>query len=96
VIVDDYKVESNIVSDAAGLPIVPGDRAYLVSRKNEISVSEYIARAHPRFLVYSESGTLRRSLELSPVCLDSQRVAGIVFHCAYNGQVYRVYELSYP
>jgi hypothetical protein len=96
VVVDDYKVESNIVSDASGLPIVPSDRAYLVSRKNEISVSEYIATAHPRFLVYSDHGALRQSLDLQPGCVDSQKVAGIVFHCAYNGQVYRVYELSYP
>lgn len=96
VVFDDYNVESNILSDASGLPILPGERAYLASRKNEISVLEYIAREHPRFLVYSDRGTLRRSLDLHPACLDSQTVAGIVFHCAYNGQVYRVYELSYP
>jgi len=96
VVFDDYNVESNVLSEASGLPIVPGDRAYLASRKNAISVSDYIAAAHPRFLVYSDRGTLRQSLDLHPGCLDSQTVAGIVFHCACKGQVYRVYELSYP
>jgi hypothetical protein len=94
VVFDDYNDESNILADASGLPLLPGDRAYLGSRKNEISVSDYIARVHPRFLVFSDRGTLRRELDLRPG--DSQTVGGIVFHCAYRGQVYRIYELSYP
>ncbi len=96
VVFDDYKVESNIVSDASGLPILLGDRAYLASRKNEISVAEYIAKEHPRFLVYSDQGTLRQSLDLGHGCLGAQRIDGIVFRCAYSGQVYRVYELIFP
>jgi 4-amino-4-deoxy-L-arabinose transferase-like glycosyltransferase len=96
VVFDDYKVESNIVSDASRLPILPGNRVYLASRKNEISVLDYMASEHPRYLVYSDEGTLRRSLDLERGCQDSQRVAEIVFHCAFEGQVYRVYELSYP
>jgi hypothetical protein len=96
VVFDDYNDESNILAVASGLPLVPGDRAYLASRKNEVSVSDYIAKIHPRFFVFSDRGTLRQWFYLRPGCLDSQTVGGIVFRCAYRGQVYRIYELSYP
>lgn len=95
VVFDNYNDESNVLSDASGLPILPGDRAYLVNRKNETSVWDYITRVHPRFLVYSDRGALRQWIDLGPGCFDLQRNGGIVFHCTYSGQVYRVYELSY-
>jgi hypothetical protein len=95
-VVDGYHVESDIVAAAAGLPVVPGDRAYLGDRKNEITVRQYIAAKHPRFLVYADQGTLHNSFALPTGCSGTQEIDGVHFRCAFAGQVYRVYELSYP
>jgi hypothetical protein len=96
IVIDDYNVESNLIADAAGLPIVPGKRAYLVSNKNSVSVRDYISAEHPRFLVYAKGGTLQRSIYLSPDCRGSERIDGVQFHCTFMSPVYRVYELTYP
>lgn len=96
VVIDDYQVESNIVAYAAGLPILPGRRAYLASVKNDMGVREYMDREHPRFLVYSDQGTLRLSLTLPRECSQAGDVDGIEFRCVYANEVYRVYELRYP
>ena len=95
VIIDDYNVESNIIADAAGLPLSVGQRAYLLSSKNDIDVSEYVRREHPRFLVYSDEGALRKSLPLPHVCKQPANLQGIEFQCDYANPIYRVYQLSY-
>jgi len=95
VVFDDYNVESNILSDAAGLPAAPGRRAYLASRKNEITVLQYVETEHPRFLVYSDRGTLRQWLNLPPGCTGTQELGRTEFRCTFASAVYRVYELSY-
>jgi hypothetical protein len=95
-VIDDYNVESNLVAQAAGLPVLPRNQAYLASAKNDVAVREYIANQRPRFLVYSDEGTLRQTLALPPGCLDPVTVDGVRFACAFSTQIYRVYELSYP
>ena len=95
VVIDNYNVESNVVADAAGLPIVPGKRAFLASRKNDITVREYISRERPRYLVYSDQGTLRDWFDISPGCTGVQHIDGITLHCAFANNVYRIYVLSY-
>lgn len=94
-VIDDYNVESNIIADAAGLPLLAGRRAYLVSSANEINVSEYIKRNHPRFLVYSDKGVLRGLFRLPEDCSAPVDVGGVEFYCRYSNQIYKVYELSY-
>jgi len=95
-VIDDYNVESNVIANAAGMPLLAGERTYLASSKNDIDVREYIAREHPRFLVYSDLGTLRNSFTLPRDCKQAGNVDGIEFRCTYVNQFYRVYELSYP
>jgi 4-amino-4-deoxy-L-arabinose transferase-like glycosyltransferase len=95
VVIDDYKVESNLVADAAGLPILPGRRVYFASTQNNIDVWQYIHQEHPRFLVYSDQGTLRDSLTLPRDCSQTASVDGIEFRCGYASRFYRVYELTY-
>jgi hypothetical protein len=94
-VVDDYNVESGTIANAAGLPIIPSKRAYLVSRKNSVSVDDYINTEHPRFLVYAERGTLQHSFQLPPGCMGTEEINGVKFHCAFAGPIYRVYELHY-
>lgn len=96
VVIDDYNVESDIVAAASGLPIVPGDRVYLADRKNQITALQYIATEHPHFLVYAGQGTLRNSLALPSECSGTQQLDGVRFRCTFAGEIYRVYELSYP
>jgi len=95
VVIDNYNVESNIVMAAAGMPLLPGNRAYLASVKNDINVDVYIKSRHPRFLVYSDHGTLRRYLTLPPSCAGPMSVDRVDFRCAFSNEIYRVYELSY-
>jgi len=96
IIIDDYNVESNVLAEAAGLPPASGDRVYLASKKIAGSPLQYIQSEHPRFMVYAEQGTLRKSLQLPSGCDGTQVLYGIQFHCTFSGQIYRVYELDYP
>lgn len=96
IVIDDYNVESNLVAQAAGLPVLPRNQAYLASAKNEVGVREYIASQRPRFLVYSDEGTLRQTLALPPGCLAPVSIDGIRFACEFSTRIYRVYEMSYP
>lgn len=95
VIIDDYNVESDIIAQAAGLPILPGHRAYLASAKNTITAREYVAAEHPRFLVYSDRGTLRQWFPLPSECGGTEVLDGVEFHCVFTSPIYRVYEMSY-
>jgi hypothetical protein len=95
VVFDNYMVESNILAEAAGLPVPPGDRAYMASKKNKVPLAEYISSVHPRFLVYSDRGTLRQSLNLPGTCNGSVEIGSIELRCMFEDDVYRVYELSY-
>jgi 4-amino-4-deoxy-L-arabinose transferase-like glycosyltransferase len=95
VIFDDYNLSSNILAEASGLPVPTGRRAFLANKKNDLTVEGYLVSEHPRFLVYSDQGTLRQWFDLRPDCGRTQMIGGIEFRCAFVGQVYRVYELSY-
>lgn len=95
VVIDDYNVESNVIADAAGLPVPRGQRAYLVSNKHSISVVDYINTEHPRLLVYADGGVLSNTINLPTTCQEAERIDGIVYECVFAGQVYRVYKLSY-
>jgi hypothetical protein len=94
VVIDDYNVESNIVADAAGLPLLAGRLDYLASVQNETGALEYINAEHPRFLVYSDQGTLRNWIPLPEGC-GTTRIGEIQFACEFSNPIYRVYELSY-
>lgn len=94
-VVDNYNAESDIIASAAGLPVILGQRAYLLSKKNTVSVDDYIRTEHPRFLVYAEGGRLQHSFQLSPGCKGTEELNGVKFHCTFASQNYRVYELNY-
>jgi hypothetical protein len=69
---------------------------YLADNKNAVPVRAFIATEHPRFLVYADQGKFHDSLILPPGCGGSTQIDGVRFHCTFAGQVYRVYDLSYP
>jgi 4-amino-4-deoxy-L-arabinose transferase-like glycosyltransferase len=93
-VIDNYNEESNVIAQAAGLPLLPEKRAFLANTKNDVSLQQYIATQHPAFLVYSDQGTLHASLPISAGC-GSETIDGITFRCAFANRIYKVYELSY-
>jgi 4-amino-4-deoxy-L-arabinose transferase-like glycosyltransferase len=96
VVFDDYNSESNILSDAAGLPPAPGLRAFVAGKRNSMTALTYIDQQRPRFLVFSDRGTLRTTLGIGPGCRDTQRIDKAELQCVFAGQVYRIFEFSYP
>jgi 4-amino-4-deoxy-L-arabinose transferase-like glycosyltransferase len=95
IVIDDYNEESNILADAAGLPLIPDGQSYLQSRGNDTSARQYIDLKHPRFIVYSDLGTLRASLTLPKNCEQEVLVERMTFRCVFENRIYRVYELSF-
>ncbi len=95
VLIDNYNVESNVIADAAGLPLVHSPRVYLEGVKNSGTAREYLQTAHPRFLVYASGGTISNWLTLPNSCDKEVEVDGIHFRCSFANQVYRVFELTY-
>lgn len=95
IVVDDYNVESNTIAYAAGLPLVPGKRAYMANTQYDLSAGDYVASVHPHLMVYSDQGTLQKTFRLPPGCTQRTILDGIEFHCVYSGNIYRVYELTY-
>jgi len=95
IVIDNYNYESDVLADAAGLPIFYRDRAYLASSRNDMTAAEYIAANHPRFLVYSDRGVFREWLQLSADCSQSAAVDGVQYRCVHANREYRVYELTY-
>jgi hypothetical protein len=95
VVIDNYNEESNIVGQASALPLDPGKRAFLANARYDETVDQYITRERPRFVVYSDQGTLRRWLNLSPEC-GNARMDGLDYQCTYANPIYRIYELAEP
>jgi 4-amino-4-deoxy-L-arabinose transferase-like glycosyltransferase len=94
VVIDDYNVESLLVAQAAGLPLEPGKRAYLAASRNPMNVVDYITDERPRFLVYSDRGTLRRWLPLPPACTTA-RIGADEYRCVFTNSVYTIYAIRY-
>jgi 4-amino-4-deoxy-L-arabinose transferase-like glycosyltransferase len=94
VVIDNYNEESNILAQAAGLPLLPGDRAFLANTKNDLTVEQYMEARRPRFLAYSNQGTLHVSIPVSLGC-DTEVINQITYHCVFANRIYKVYELAY-
>jgi len=95
VVIDNYNDDSNIVAAAAGLPLLPGDRAYLARSQTCSALESYIKAKHPGYLVYSDSGTLRPCLPLPQGRSTPTSFAGMEFRCVLENETYRVYEIKY-
>jgi 4-amino-4-deoxy-L-arabinose transferase-like glycosyltransferase len=94
VVLDDYNEESNTLADASGLPLIPGARIYEASVKNSITVEEFVNAERPRFLVYADRGSLRRSWPMRPGC-GTEQLGWSELRCVLDTPVYRVYEVHY-
>ncbi|MGB9203567.1 MAG: glycosyltransferase family 39 protein [Terriglobales bacterium] len=95
VVIDNYNEESLIVWEVAGLPLNPGKQAYLANTSYDETVDQYITRERPRFVVYSDQGTLRRRLNLPSEC-GNARIDGLDYQCTFVDAIYRIYQLAEP
>jgi len=95
VVIDNYNEESNVVGQASALPLDPGKRAFLANTSYDETVDQYITREKPRFVVYSDQGTLRHWLNLPSQC-GNARIEGMDYQCTFANPIYRVYQLTEP
>lgn len=95
VVIDNYNEESNVIGQVAGLPLDPGSRAFLANTSYDETVDQYIVRLQPRFVVYSDQGTLRRWLNLPSGC-GTAMIEGMDYQCVLANPIYRVYQRVEP
>jgi hypothetical protein len=95
VVIDNYNEESNVVAEAAALPLLVGSRAFLANTAHDQTVDQYIVTQRPRFVVYSDQGTLRRWLKLPQECGRVQ-IDGMNYQCAFTNPIYRIYQSTTP
>jgi hypothetical protein len=95
IVIDNYNEESNVIGQASALPLNPGKRAFLANNSYDETVDQYIARERPRFVVYSDQGTLRRWLNLPSGC-GNARIEGMDYQCTFANRIYRIYQLAEP
>jgi hypothetical protein len=93
-VIDNYNDEANLLRVVIGLPLLPGDRAFVPSSKSGIDPFPYINSYHPRFAILSGRGSVGSSIGLPPSCSQSWTVRGVNFRCVYENEIYRVYEIG--
>ncbi len=94
-VIDNYNEESNVVAAAAGMPLITGDRVFKANTAYDQTVDQYITSHKPRFVVYSDQGTLRRWLNLPSEC-GNARIEGMDYQCTFANPIYRIYQLAEP
>lgn len=95
VVFDDYNDDANILSAAAGLPLLPGSRVFTESSQGCPELFGYMKSKHPRYIVYTDLGTLRPCLSLSRPYSEPVIFGGMKFECVLENKVYRVYQVAY-
>jgi 4-amino-4-deoxy-L-arabinose transferase-like glycosyltransferase len=95
IVFDDYNSDSNTLGAAVGLPLLPGDRAFTESSQDCSELLSYMRTKHPRYVVYTDFGTLRHCLPLPQRCPQPVIFASMEFKCVFENKIYRVYEVKY-
>ena len=68
--------------------------AQIVAEQKELHT--FIETRHPRFVVFSDKGTLKPYLPLTAGCTTPVQWNGAKFSCLYSNEVYRAYQVDYP
>jgi hypothetical protein len=93
-VIDNYNEEANLLGAVIGLPLLAGDRAFVPSNKTGVDPFPYMNANHPRFAILSARGTIGSRMGLPAACSSSLTVRGVDFHCVYENEIYRVYEIE--
>jgi 4-amino-4-deoxy-L-arabinose transferase-like glycosyltransferase len=94
-VIDSFNDESNLVAAALGLPLLPGDRAFIPSNSNRSGPFQFFSSAHPRFAVLAGRGTFGSQLSLPFACSTTWWIQDMQFRCVFENEIYRVYEMDY-
>lgn len=95
IVIDNYNEESNLLGIVVGLPLLPGDRAFLPSDRKGKDAFPYLNSYHPRFAILAERGAIGSHFGLPPACSASWIVRGMEFRCLYENEIYRIYKIDY-
>ena len=95
-LIDNYSEESNILAAAIGLPLLPGDRTFPISRSGPSQVWRYIQVRRPKYVILADAGVLRPYLPLPGTCRGTVELRGLQFSCLFRNEMYCVYSVSYP
>jgi hypothetical protein len=102
VVIDEYNYEPNLIAAVAGLPLLEGERAYLIPDRTTPARQEqavagllpYLRSRRPAYIVYAEQGVLRQTLQLPASCSGAQ-VEEMRLTCVFRNEQYRIYEIGY-
>ena len=99
VVIDNYNVQSNLVQAAASLPLVT-DRVFSVAAEQPENLRSdlyaFFKTKHPKYLVYSDQGTLRPYLGLPGGCPSKPILRdNMQFRCFYANKIYSLYVINY-
>jgi len=67
-----------------------------IIRQDAEDLRLYTEKLRPKYVIYSDSGTLKSYLPLSASCGPEEFVHGMKFRCVFQDDIYSVYEVSYP
>lgn len=98
-VIDNYNEEPNEVAEVAGLPLLHGSRVFDAAAKHQdlrTELGSFIDTKHPRYLVYSDKGLLRRVLDFPSGCPLKPVIDGdLEFRCVFANEIYVLYEIHY-
>jgi 4-amino-4-deoxy-L-arabinose transferase-like glycosyltransferase len=99
-VIDNYNEQPNEVEAAAGLPLLNSDRVFDSAAEEPQNLRgdllRFIDTKGPRYLVYSDRGTLRLILGLLGGCQSRPIITeGMEFQCLFATDVYTLYEIHY-
>lgn len=96
VVIDNYNTESNALAAAIGQPLASESPSFLASETSPARVWNFIEKDRPQYVIWADSGVLRPYMPLPSNCSSGVRVRTLEFSCVFQGEIYKVYTISYP
>jgi dolichyl-phosphate-mannose-protein mannosyltransferase len=95
IVIDNFNYESNLVAAAVGLTPDQTNDSFLTAARDDADPRPYMQQKHPRYLVFSDRGTLRHYLSLPDGCQSPTILGGMTFRCVFEDEIYRIFEVTY-
>ncbi len=95
IVIDNFSYESNILSAALGLTPDHMNNSFLTAARDDADPRPYMQEKHPRYLVFSDRGTLRHYLALPGGCQTPVTLGNMTFRCVFEDKIYRIFEVTY-
>lgn len=95
IIIDNFNYESNLVAAAVALTPEQTNDSFLTAARDDADPRPYMQEKHPRYLVFSDRGTLQRYLSLPEGCQSPMTLGNMTFRCVFEDKIYRIFEVTY-